>query len=224
QDPIGQTITFFWGNPCKVVGVVKNHHFNSLTQPITPQLFIRKPDENFGTVFIRLSGDDMPGALAHIEKTFKSQFPDYTYSYRFREDENVRQYESEARWNKIILVSSILTVLISCVGLLGLAALSAERRAKEVGVRKVLGASVASITQLLSFNFLVLVVVSFVVAVPAAWWATGQWLNTYAYHVDFGVRTVALTMGITVGVSLITVGSLAIRTALANPAGSLKTE
>ncbi|HCW05839.1 MAG TPA: antibiotic ABC transporter permease, partial [Cytophagales bacterium] len=225
KDPIGQSVNFWFRNEkYQVVGVVKDHHFSSLTDPITPQLFVYKPNENFGKVFIKINGNNKQAALAHIEKTFKSQFPDFTYSYHFKETENQEQYELEARWNKIVFVASVLTVLISCIGLLGLATLSSERRAKEIGVRKVLGASVASITKLLSVNFLVLVFVSFVFAVPAAYFASGQWLSTYAYHIDFSWWIVALTLLITVCISLVTVCTQAIRTAVANPVKSLRTE
>ncbi len=225
KDPIGQIVDFWYRNQkYNVVGVIKNHHFNSLSQEMTPQLFLQKPDENFGKVFIKISEKNRQESLAHIEKTFKAQFPDFAYSYKFKEDENKQQYQMEARWNKIILVSSVLTVLISCVGLLGLAALAAERRAKEIGVRKVLGASVTNITKLLSINFLLLVFLSFVFSIPAAYFASSQWLNTYAYRINFSYWTVALTLLITVGISLITVCSQAIRTALANPVNSLKSE
>jgi ABC-type antimicrobial peptide transport system permease subunit len=225
KDPIGQPLNFWYRNQLyRIIGVVRNHHFNSLTGGITPQVFIHKADENFGRVFIKVGDKNREEALAHIEKTFKSLFPDITYGYRFKDDENRTQYELEARWNRIILASSVLTVLISCVGLLGLAALSSERRSKEIGVRKVLGASVPSIVRLLSANFVVLVLTSFAFAIPAAYYASAQWLSHYAYHIDFGYRTVILTLLITLGVSLITVCSQAVRTALANPVNSLKSE
>ena len=225
KDPIGQIVNFWYRNQkYNVVGVVRNHHFNSLSQEIIPQIFIQKPDENFGKVFIKLSGKNNQNALTHIEKTFKAQFPDFTYSYKFKDDENKQQYQLEARWNKIVLVSSVLTVLISCIGLLGLAALAAERRAKEIGIRKVLGASVINITKLLSVNFLLMVFLSFAFAIPAAYFASDRWLSTYAYRVNFSYWTIALTLLITVGISLITVCSQAIRTALANPVKSLRTE
>jgi ABC-type antimicrobial peptide transport system permease subunit len=225
KDPIGQSVNFWYRNQkYSVVGIVKNHHFNSLAQEVTPQLFVHKPDENYGKVFIKLSGKNNQEALAHIEKTFKNQFPDFTYSYTFKENENQEQYQLEARWNKIVLVSSVLTILISCVGLLGLATLAAKRRAKEIGVRKVLGASIASITKLLSFNFILLVCMAFAFAIPAAYFASNEWLSTYAYRIHFSYWTVVITLLITVGISLITVCSQAIRTALANPVKSLRTE
>jgi ABC-type antimicrobial peptide transport system permease subunit len=225
KDPLGQKVNFWYQNQkYQVVGVVKNHHFNSLSNEVRPQLFIHKPDDSFGKVFIRLNGKNNQAALTHIEKTFKTMFPDFTYTYRFKEDENRAQYELEARWNKIVLVSSILTVLISCIGLLGLATLTSERRAKEIGVRKVLGASIASITRLLSANFLWLVFISFVFAAPAAYIASQKWLSTYAYHVNFSFWTVVFTILITAGISLITVCTQAIRTALTNPVNSLRSE
>lgn len=225
QDPIGQKVNFWYRNTeYTVVGVVKNHHYNSLNYEIQPQLFTKKPDENFGCAIIKLSGNDIPSSLAHIEKTYKSMFPDFPYTYEVIEQRNIRQYEQEARWNKIVMSASVLTIFISCIGLLGLAALSAERRVKEIGVRKVMGASVYSVTRLLSSSFIKLVGISFVMAVPAAAIVSNQWLSTYAYRVEFSVWTVLFTILITSGIALITVCSQGIRAALANPVNSLRSE
>jgi putative ABC transport system permease protein len=226
KDPIGQQVNFWYQNDTKytVIGVVQNHHYNALHIEIQPQLFALKTDENFGMAYIRLSGKNHANALSHIEKTFKAQFPDFSYAYRFKEDENRQQYQLEARWKQIVLFGSILTIFISCIGLFGLAALAAERRTKEIGVRKVLGASVSSITQLLSFSFIQLVVMAFLVAVPLAILASDRWLSTYAYRVSFSAWTVLLTLLATGTIAFATVSFQAIRAARMNPVTSLKSE
>lgn len=226
KDPIGQQVNFWYRNNKKytVVGVVKNHHFNSLNVEIMPQLFVMKPDENFGRLMIRLSGSNNSEALTHIEKTFKKQFPNYTYTYKFIEDDNREMYQLEARWKQIVLMGSVLTVFISCIGLFGLASLTAERRTKEIGVRKILGASVNDITRLLSINFVKLVVIAFAVALPAAYMAADKWLSTYAYRVDFSIATAAITLGLTVVIAFTVVGIQGVRAGLTNPVNSLRSE
>ncbi|MBS1508659.1 MAG: ABC transporter permease [Bacteroidetes bacterium] len=225
DDPIGQKVNFWYRNAeYTVVGVVKNHNYNALNYEIQPQLFTKKPDENFGCALIKLSGQDTQASLALIEKTFKSAFPDYAYTYEFVSENNRRHYEQEARWNKIVMSAAAITIFISCIGLLGLAALAAERRNKEIGVRKVLGASAFSITKGLSVGFLQMVILSFVIAVPAAAMVSSQWLKGYAYRVEFSVWTVVITVMVTTSIALITVCSQGIRAALANPVKSLRSE
>ena len=140
------------------------------------------------------------------------------------ETENLKKYESEAKWKQIMLFGAVLTIFISCIGLFGLATLSAEKRTKEIGIRKVLGASVGSLIQLLSTDFLKLVSLSFIFAFPLAFYAAQEWLKNYPYRISIGVSIFAATALITILIALLTVGGQALRAALMNPVKSLKTE
>jgi len=162
--------------------------------------------------------------LRFIETTFKKLVPFYPFSYEFKNETNLRAYESEEKWKQIISFAALLTIFISCIGLLGLAMLSAEQRTKEIGIRKVLGASVSSIVQLVSNNFLKLVLLANVVAVPVAWWAIHKWLQNFAYHIDIRWWVFAIAILITVLIALFTVGFQAIKAAIANPVKSLRND
>lgn len=226
KNPIGQVVDF-WYRPNEkytVVGVVKDHHFNALNEEITPQLFTMKPGNQFGKAFIKIKPNTATASLKFIEKTFRKLFPLHPYSYTFLEEANLKRYESEAKWKQIMLFGAILTIFISCIGLFGLATLSAERRTKEIGVRKVLGASVTSIIQLISTDFLRLVLLSFLVAFPAAWYALQQWLENYPYRINISGWTFVLAAGLTMLIAFFTVSFQSIRAALVNPVKSLRSE
>ncbi len=225
-SPIGQTIDFFVDKNKKytVVGVVKDYHFESLTQEIKPQLFTMKKDNNFGVVYMKIKPNSETASLEYIGKTFKSIFPFTPYSYEFKDLANIQNYESEAKWKQIMLFGALLTIFISCIGLFGLATLSAEKRTKEIGIRKVLGASVSNVVQLLSTDFLKLVSLSFIFSFPVAYYATQKWLQNYPYRADFSWGIFGFTALITICVALLTVGFQAIKAAVANPVKSLRTE
>jgi len=226
KDPLGQTVNFWYDDNKKyaVVGVVKDYHFDPLTQAIKPQLFTMKKDNNYGVVFIKVKPNSEAASLQHIEATFKSLFPFTPYSYEFKDLVNLKAYESEAKWKQIMLFGAILTIFISCIGLFGLATLSAEKRTKEIGIRKIVGAPVLHIVRLLSMDFLKLVALSFLFSFPIAYYATQQWLEDYPYQVDFNGWIFVFTALVTVFIALLTVSFQAIRAAVANPVQSLKTE
>jgi ABC-type antimicrobial peptide transport system permease subunit len=140
------------------------------------------------------------------------------------DEENQKRYEAEAKWKQIMLFGAILTIFISCIGLFGLATLSAERRTKEIGIRKVLGASVASITALLSTDFLKLVSFSFIFAFPAAYYAIKEWLQNYPYRIDISAWTFVIAAVLSILIAFFTVSFQSIRAAMSNPVKSLKTE
>ncbi|WP_394990212.1 ABC transporter permease [Emticicia sp.] len=225
KKPIGQVINFFYRDNEKymVVGVVKDYHYDALTQEIKPQMFTMKSN-GFGMVHIKIKPNSETASLAHIEKNFKSLFPINPYSYRFRDLVNKKAYESEEKWKQIMLFGAALTIFISCIGLFGLATLSAEKRTKEIGIRKVLGASISSIVALLSTDFIKLVGLSFVLSFPVAYYATQKWLENYPYRESFNGWIFAFTAAITICIALITVGWQSIRAAMMNPVKSLKTE
>lgn len=226
KNPIGQVVDFSYDNPEKytVIGVVKNYHFVPLNQEIKSQLFTMKPKNDFGKAFIKIKPNTETASLRHIEATFKRLFPLAPYSYRFLDQENLKKYESEAKWKQIMLFGALLTIFISCIGLFGLATLSAERRTKEIGIRKVLGASVTSIVQSLSVDFLKLVGLSFVFAFPAAYYAIGEWLKNYPYRIEISIWTFTTAALLSLVIAFFTVSFQSIRAAMRNPVKSLRSE
>jgi len=225
QNPIGKEVNFWFKNEkYNVVGVVKDYHFLPLNVKIGPQLFTMSPSNNFGTVYIKIRPNTASTSLAYIQKTFKKLFPLSPYSYAFKQDENIKNYESEAKWKQIMMFGAILTIFISCIGLFGLSVLSAEKRTKEIGIRKVLGASVRSIITALSTDFLNLVAIAMVVAIPVAWVAAGKWLNNYPYRITLSWWMFSIAAILVIVIALATVSFQAIKAALANPVKSLRSE
>lgn len=225
KNPLGQVVDFWYNNQTYwVVGVVKDHHYASLSEEIGPQLFTMKPDNGYGRFFVKIRPNAETASLGHLQRTFKALFPTTPYSYKFLDVVNRNQYETEAKWQQIMLFGAILTIFVSCIGLFGLATLSAERRIKEIGVRKVLGASMSSIVQLLSSDFLKLVVISFVFAFPAAWYAIKEWLRNYPYRIDISVWTFVTAAVLAIVIALLTVSFQSIRAALMDPVKSLRSE
>ncbi len=224
KEPLGQIVDF-WYNEEKytVVGVANNHHFDVLTQEIKPQLFTLT-NNRYGKVNIKIKPNSESRSLAHIEKIFKKLFPLNPYVYQFKDLENEKAYESESKWKQIMLFGAILTIFISCIGLFGLATLSAEKRTKEIGIRKVLGASITNVVALLSRDFIKLVSLSFVFSFPAAFFSAQKWLENYPYRMEINAWIFVFTGFITICVALFTVSWQAIRAALMNPVKSLRTE
>lgn len=225
KTPLGQVVDFYTDNKkYKVVGVVKDYNFLSLTQKIDPLLFIMKPDNQYENVFIKIKDGHTADVLAYIEKTYKSFFPLNPYQYTFKDAANAEQYSSEAKWKQVITFGAVLTIFISCIGLFGLATLSAEKRKKEIGIRKVLGASVQAIATKLSNDFLQLVIIAALIAMPTAWWAMDKWLQNYPYRININGWIFFFATLIVLVVALVTVSFQSIKAAVANPVKSLRTE
>ncbi len=226
KNPIGETVNFFYNNNeiYHVIGVVKDYHYQALNQKIGPQLFTMKNDNLYGLFNIKIKPNTETQSLKYIQKTFKSFFPLSPYSYLFKNDENIKNYEAEARWKQILLFGAILTIFISCIGLFGLSVLSAEKRTKEIGIRKVLGASVKSVVTILSKDFLKLVFIALIVAMPLAWLAANKWLENYPYRITVSWQLFAIAGLLVIVVALATVSFQALRAASANPVKSLRTE
>ena len=226
KNPVGETVNFFYNNNeiFKVIGVVKDYHYQALNQKIGPQLFTLKTGNLYGTFNIKIKPGTATESLKFIQKTFKQNFPLSPWSYTFKDDQRIKDYESEAKWKQIIFLSALLTIFISCIGLFGLSVLSAERRTKEIGVRKVLGASVSSIVNALSIDFLKLVLVALIIAIPLSWMAANKWLQNYPYRITLDWWLFVLASLLVILVAHATVISQAIRVAIANPVKSLRTE
>ena len=226
KNPIGQTVDFFSRNrKFQVVGVVKDYHYNSLYETIKPQLFTCHPDMGtFAQLSIKIKPTNTPNSLKFIEKTFKNLRPTQPYIYDFKDQSNQKQYEKEAKWKQIISFSAILIIFISCIGLFGLATLSAEKRTKEIGIRKVLGANALAIVSMLTKDFLKLVLASVVFAFPLAWWSANKFLESYPYRIAIDGWMFALVLVILVLITILTISYQALKSALANPVKSLRTE
>ncbi|MEO8823746.1 MAG: ABC transporter permease [Ginsengibacter sp.] len=226
KNPIGKSVNFFFHADEKytVIGVVKDYHFQSLNREIGPQLFTMKHDNDYGTSYIKIKSNTATASLKYIQSTFKKLFPLSPYNYTFKNEENIRSYEAEAKWKQIMLYSAILTIFISCIGLFGLSVLSAEKRTKEIGIRKVLGASVRSIVTVLSADFLKLVMLAMMIAIPLAWWTANKWLEKYPYRIHISWWIFASAGLLVIIIALITVSFQAIKAAVANPVDSLRSE
>jgi putative ABC transport system permease protein len=226
KNPIGQTIDFFFNkHKYQVVGVVKDYHYSSLYEKINPQIFTTDPQRSdFGMLNIKIKPTNTPATLKYIEKVFKQLRPTRPYSYEFKDESNFKQYEKEAKWKQIITFSAILIMFISCIGLFGLATLSAEKRTKEIGIRKVLGASATIIVTMLTKDFLKLVLISLVITFPVAWFLADKFLSDYPYRIQLNGWMFGIVALVLVLITLLTISYQALKSALANPVKSLRTE
>ena len=225
KDPLGQEVNLFWKNNkiYKVIGVLKDYHFSSLNQKIGPQILTWNPD-NFGEVFIKFKPGLDSKALNHITVSFKKIFPYTPYTYSFLSEDNEKEYEAEEKWKQMMLFGALLTIFISCIGLFGLSVLNAEKRTKEVGIRKVLGASISHIVAKLSIDFVQLVFLSFIISMPIAWYAGVTWLENYPYRIEMGWAMFALATVTVLFIAMVTISFQAFKAAIANPVKSLRTE
>ena len=205
-----------------VIGVVKDFHFESLHQAIDPLFLYFAP--RFGNLSVRITGDDVPGTIAFLRETWERFESRYPFDYFFLDQAFDGLYRSEQRLMQTLGIFAGLAILVASLGLFGLAAFTAEQRTKEMGIRKVLGATAVQLTALLSKDFARLVVAAFVVAVPVAYLVADRWLDAFAYRIDIS-WPIFLGAGLTaLGVALLTVSYQAVRTALANPVNSLRYE
>jgi len=223
---VGQTIDFLNGKTSKlqIIGVVKDYHYSSLKDKIQPQIFSMQPDYEYGRFFMRIDYKNRPKTLQAIEKVYHKLNPYRPFRYDYEEDLNLKKYESEAKWKQIIMFGTILMIFISCMGLLGLTMLSIQKRTKEIGVRKVLGANVFQILNLVSKNYIALIFISFFIAIPTAWFAVSKWLENFAYKIEISWQIFACAILITLLIAILTVSFQAIKAAMANPVESLRSE
>jgi putative ABC transport system permease protein len=212
-----------WGRKGTIIGVVKDFHFRSLQEVIKP-LSIRIEPDGCDLITVNVNSTNLQSTIASIENKWKAIIPNRPFSYYFLDEFFDKQYRSEDRFGRLFLNFSILAIFISCLGLLGLASYSTIQRTKEIGMRKVLGASVAGIVNLLSKDFLVLVVLSFLIAMPAAYYFMNKWLQGFAYRIGLSWWIFILAAVLALLIALSTVSFQAIKAAVANPVKSLRTE
>ncbi len=209
--------------PLPIVGVVKDFHQKSLREEIEP-IFIASYAENYRQAGVRISGGNPTETLGHIREIWQETFPDGVFEYQFLDDQLARMYETETLTARLVNAFTGIAILICCLGLYGLISFVVVQRTKEIGVRKVLGASVASIVALLSQDFLKLVLVAIMIASPLAWYFMDLWLADFAYKINIAWWYFALAGGLAVGIAFVTVSFQSVRAALANPVESLRSE
>lgn len=223
KDPVGQTI-YDMGQEWHVIGVIKDFIINSPYHP-SPPLYIGGANGFFNVMHIRLNGaNSTQRNIESLLGIFEKYNPEYETNYRFADEQYARKFADEKKVGTLATLFALLTILISCLGLFGLASYMAENRVKEIGVRKVLGASVVSIVTLLSRDFFKLVALSFVIASPIAWWGMHSWLADFPYRVSIHWWVFALAGLAAIAITLLTVGFQALKAANANPVKSLRTE
>lgn len=207
----------------RVVGITKDFHFASFKNEIKPFAFTVSP-RSASNLTVKLSMQDLSSTLQQIENRWKQFAPERPFQYSFLDETFAQLYKEETNFQKVFIVLVIVSIVISCLGLFGLAAFTAEQRTKEIGIRKVLGASVSGITTMLSKDFIKLVLIAFVVASPLAWWAMHTWLQGFAYRVEISWWIFLLAGFSAVSIALITISFQSVKAAMANPAKSLRAE
>ncbi|MEP6926908.1 MAG: FtsX-like permease family protein, partial [Ginsengibacter sp.] len=222
KNPVGKTIVRSGQHQYKVVGVVADFNYASVKQKIAPVMMML--GGNMGGLVIKINTTDVKGFLADLKKQWDAFHPDGPLGYTFLDDNFAKLYESEQRTQQIFSSFAILAIIIASLGLFGLSAFIIEQRTKEIGIRKVLGASVQNVLLLVSKDFLLLVGIAFIISVPVTWWAMNTWLQDFAYRINinwwaFGIAGLAAII-----IAILTVSFQAIKAAIANPVKSLRTE
>jgi ABC-type antimicrobial peptide transport system permease subunit len=223
KDPIGKPFTM-WGKKGKIVGILKDFHFHSLHLAIDPLVVRLRDSIDYGSIMIRTQPGQSKQAIATIGKLCKELNPNFTFTYQFSDLEFQKLYNNEQVISKLADAFAFLAIFISCLGLLGLAMFTAEQRTKEIGIRKVLGASVGSLFTLLSKEFIILVVIALLIASPIAWYAMNKWLLNYNYHINIAWWVFVLSGVIAIMITLATVSFQSLKAALMNPIKSLRSE
>jgi putative ABC transport system permease protein len=223
ENPIGKTIKLWGEYDLHIIGVVKDFHFQSLHDVVNP-LFFRLSPRNTWNVMVRLEAGKEKETLAALDKFYRDFNPGFTFEYQFQDQEYAQQYAAEQRVASLSFYFATMAILISCLGLFGLAAFTAERRLKEIGIRKALGSSSTNIVLLLSGDFTRMVLVSIVVGLPVSYWLLYTWLKRFAFHIDLEIWYFLLAGLIALLIAWITVASQAIKAARVNPVKCLRTE
>jgi putative ABC transport system permease protein len=222
KDPIGKTV-MFGKTERKIVGITKNFHFNSLHETIRPFIFYLSPEETM-LVMAKISAGKEQETIARMQDFYRTFNPGYFFDYQFLDYDFQVQYASEKMVSELARYFALLTIIISCLGLFGLAAFTADRRRKEISIRKLLGATMTNIVAMLTTDFLILVFIAIAIAFPASWWLMDQWLQHFAYYISISLNVFVVTGILILFITLLTIGYQSIRAALMNPTRSLKSD
>jgi putative ABC transport system permease protein len=221
-DPIGKIIIRSGLPEYHVIGVVKDFHYLSVKQKIAPLMLLL--GKNSGGVLVKVNTADLSGFLADVKQLWKSFDAKGPFGYYFLDDRFANLYESEKKTGRLFTAFTVVAILIAALGLFGLAAYMVEQRTREIGIRKVLGASVRSVLVLVSKEFLMLVGISFLLSVPVSWWAMNEWLKEFAYRAPVSWWIFPLAGIAAFFIAILTISFQATRAATANPVNSLKNE
>ena len=224
SEPIGKKVELGDGSAimARVIGVMADYHQTGMYNEIESLMLVYREYTNI--IYVKLSGNNMEKTLSFIENTWKEVFPDQPYSYAFLKDRFNRQFEADEKRGLIFTMFTILAILIACLGLYGLASYMVEQRTKEVGIRKVFGASEGVVVRLISKDFLILVVISIVIALPVASYFMTNWLENYVYRTNISIPLLIFAALLTVAITFITISFKAYQAAITNPASSIRTE
>lgn len=231
KNPVGKFIKYPGGNDAEsyqIIGIMKDFNTESLHSPIMPFALFHKSSNSYDIppsfLVVKVKPGDLSPVLKEMERLWKAFSPNTPFEYSFLRDDLAMQYESDQRTGKIIGIFSILSVVIACIGLLGLVIFATQQRIKEIGIRKVLGASVMDIMQLLSKNFIKLLLIAFLIAAPIAWWVMTRWLEDFAYKITIQWWMFVLAGILALLIALVTISFQAVKAATANPVDSLRDE
>jgi putative ABC transport system permease protein len=222
EQAINQPLYVNNDKPGRVQAVVKDFHFSTLRNTIGPLVFFN--DFYRYTLLVKITGNNVPQTIAHLQKTWNGHFTHRPFNYHFLDEDYNNMYKSELRMGRIINIFSAIALLLACMGLLGLSSYAVYQRTKEIGIRKVLGATLTDITALLSKDFLKLVLIAVVTATPIAWYAMHKWLQQYVYRISISWWVFALAGAGALVITLLTVSSQTIKAGRQNPVKTLKTE
>ena len=220
ENLVGKKI--LWGEEYEIAGVIKDYHHLTLRQPIEPAIYLPAQSQGYFTVLLNTA--NLQANLDRLKNLYASLFAGYPFEYFFADEQYDKQYAAEQKLGNVFISAACIAIFIGCMGLFGLAAFSARQRVKEIGIRKVLGATAADITALLSKDFVKLVVISIVIASPIAWWAMNNWLQGFAYRTNVEWWMFLLAGFIAVAIALVTISFQSVKSALANPVKNLRTE
>lgn len=221
KDPIGKTVRFF-GKNMQIIGVVKDFHFESMHEAIKPSVLNIVP--RGGTIVANIQSNNRQATIKAIQHLYESFNPGFPFTFNFLDEAYQQQYESETRVSALSKYFAGLAISISCLGLFGLAAFTAQKRRKEIGIRKAVGASVGNITTMLSKDFLKLVAISLLIAFPVSWWIMNQWLQSFAYRINITPWVFVIAGFSVIIITLLTISFQSIKAAIADPVKSLRAE
>lgn len=222
KDPVGKRFKM-WNQEGTIIGVAKDFHLASMKNKIEPVVFFYKPKQ-MAAIYIKTTGKDASKAIAAAEHQWKQYSTEVPFTYSFLDEVFNNLYRSEQRTGTLFNIFAFIAIIISCLGLFGLATYTAQVRTREIGVRKVLGASVPGIISLLASDFIKLVFIAIVIAVPVSWYVMNKWLADFAYRINIGWSPFALTGILALFIALLTISFQAVKAAVANPVKSLRTE
>lgn len=223
EDPIGKWMNFN-GIEGRVVGIAKDFHFRSFHHPIEQLIFVQDFRWGMKRFYVKTTSDKTNEAIAAAQQVFQQIEPDGIFDYTFLDEAYDQLYKTEVRSSRLLAIFAGLAILISCLGVLGLAAYTAERRRKEIGIRKVLGASISNIVTLLSKEFLVLVILALFIAAPIAWYLMSSWLESFAYRIDIGWDVFVVAAIVAITIAFLTVSLQSLKAALSNPVEAIRQE